>query len=211
MAERIAIVGAGAVGGHVGAYMARAGHDITAIDAWPAHVEAINAHGMTLEGQTPAECFTQPMRAIHITELQAERARGGFDIAFLSVKSYDTRWASELVKEYLAPGGVVVSLQNAINEQTIADVVGWGRTLGMIASKISVELSAPARIKRLVALGGADHTVFRVGECHGRTSARAARIAELTEIFDAIMPSVRPQPTTSAMVCSLIAFWSETT
>ncbi|MEO1720457.1 MAG: 2-dehydropantoate 2-reductase, partial [Pseudomonadota bacterium] len=184
MAERIAVVGAGAVGGHVGAYMARAGNDVTLIDPWPEHVEAINAQGMTLDGQTDAECFNVPMRAIHLCDVQAEAKSSGFDIVFMSTKSYDTRWATEMIAPYLAPGGFVVSLQNAINEPTIADVVGWGRTLGMIASKISVELYAPGRITRLVALGGKDHTVFRVGECHGRNSARAERLAELASLAD---------------------------
>ena len=39
MAKRIAVVGAGAVGGYAGAHMAAAGHDVTLIDPWPEHVE----------------------------------------------------------------------------------------------------------------------------------------------------------------------------
>ncbi len=45
MGQRIAVVGAGAVGGYVGAGLAAAGHDVTLIDPWPAHVEAIQAAG----------------------------------------------------------------------------------------------------------------------------------------------------------------------
>ena len=55
MEPRIAIVGAGAVGGYVGANLAQAGHDVTLIDPWPAHVEAIRANGMNLYGMTEAE------------------------------------------------------------------------------------------------------------------------------------------------------------
>ncbi|MEO1709303.1 MAG: 2-dehydropantoate 2-reductase [Pseudomonadota bacterium] len=187
MIERIAVVGAGAVGGHVAAYMARAGHDVTLIDAWPAHVDQMKQKGLTLKGSTEPECFTTPVRALHITDLQSEGRGRGFDIVFLSTKSYDTRWATEMIRDYLAPEGFVVSLQNAINEPTIAEVVGWGRTVGAIASKISVELDAPGHITRLVKLGGQDHTVFRVGECHGRETPRAKRVAQLLGHADSAM------------------------
>ena len=52
MKPKIAIFGAGALGGHVGGYLARDGHDITLIDPWPEHVEHMRAAGLTLEGQT---------------------------------------------------------------------------------------------------------------------------------------------------------------
>jgi 2-dehydropantoate 2-reductase len=100
------------------------------------------------------------------------------------MKSYDTEWVTQLVKPYLAPGGYVVSLQNCINEERIAGVVGWGRTLGCIASRISVELFAPGRIRRQAPKGAASHTVFRVGEVHGLPTERARRVAELLSVVD---------------------------
>ena len=54
--DKIAIVGAGALGGHVGAYLTREGHDVTLIDAWPEHIEHMRAHGLTLDGATEPEC-----------------------------------------------------------------------------------------------------------------------------------------------------------
>ncbi len=65
------------------------------------------------------------------------------DIAFICTKSYDTHWAALFIRQYLAPGGYVVSLQNCMNEETIAGVVGWGKTMGCIASNISVGLVEP--------------------------------------------------------------------
>jgi len=183
MSPRIAIVGAGALGGHVGGYLARAGRDVTLIDAWPDHVMAMRAHGLTLAGLTAEENFTQKVRAIHITDVQAE-AKRPFDVVFIAVKSYDTVWASAMMLDYVAPGGFFVSLQNGINEERLAGVVGWGRTLGCIASAISVELTGPARIQRTVMKGGAKHTVFRVGEPHGRITARSKLIAELVSSAD---------------------------
>ena len=51
MGKRIAVIGAGAVGGYVGAGLAASGQDVTLIDPWPAHVEAVRTHGMELYGR----------------------------------------------------------------------------------------------------------------------------------------------------------------
>jgi len=95
------------------------------------------------------------------------------------VKSYDTEWASLLIRQYLAPGGFVVSLQNCLNEEKIAGVVGWGRVVGAIASRISVNLWAPGCIRRTGPQGGAAYTVYRIGEPHGRITDRVKLLAEM--------------------------------
>ena len=100
------------------------------------------------------------------------------------MKSYDTIWATAMIKEYLAPDGFVVSLQNSINEERVASVMGWGKTIGCIASKIAVELSEPGLITRHVALGGDKHIVFRVGEAHGRITPRINMIKDLLSPVD---------------------------
>jgi len=140
MNERILIIGAGAVGAYVGGYFARAGRDVILADPWPAHVEHMQAHGLRLEGMTEPECFESKPRAMHFTDLQSLSKEKPADIAFICVKSYDTPWAAALAKTYLAPDGFMVSLQNGINEDAIADVIGWNKVIGCIASKIVVEL-----------------------------------------------------------------------
>jgi 2-dehydropantoate 2-reductase len=184
MGPRIAIVGAGALGAHVGAFLTRDGRDVTLIDPWPEHVERMRGEGLSVSGLTPPETFTVPVKALHITELQQVSRQAPFDIAFVAVKSYDTVWATALIQQYLAEGGFVVSLQNCINEERIAGVVGWGRTVGCIASMISVELFAPGRVRRHVGLGGEAHTVFRVGEVHGRVTPRVSALAEMLACVD---------------------------
>ena len=180
----IAIVGAGALGGHVGAYLTRAGERITFIDPWPEHVEKMRREGLTLRGQTGPENFTVPVKAIHLTELQDTIKGEPFDLAFVSMKSYDTIWATEMIKPYLSESGFVASLQNSINEERIASVVGWGRTVGVIAATIAVELMAPALIRRNVALGGDKRLIFRVGEPHGRITPRVEKIAQMLKCVD---------------------------
>jgi 2-dehydropantoate 2-reductase len=184
MGKRIVVVGAGAVGGYVGGHLTRAGHDVTLIDPWPEHVEAMRRDGLQLSGLTAAERHTVPVNALHLTEVQGLVRQKPIDVAIVSVKSYDTEWATLLIRQYLAPDGFVVSLQNCINEERIAQHVGWGRTVGCIASLIAVELYEPGRIKRTVPLGGERHTVFRVGEPHGRVTRRVEEIADLLRSVD---------------------------
>ena len=183
MKKRIAIVGAGALGGYVGGSLAHLGHDVTLIDPWPEHIETIRSRGLELDGMTPEERFTvKSAKTMHLTEVQSLAAHP-VDVAMVAVKSYDTAWATALIKPYLSAQGFVVSLQNCLNEETIAGIVGWGRTLGVIASIISVDLYEPGRIRRTASKGGDKHTVFRIGEPHGRITAR---VEELVEWFRGI-------------------------
>ncbi|WP_187830145.1 ketopantoate reductase family protein [Siccirubricoccus phaeus] len=187
MGNRIAIIGAGAVGGYAGAHMAQAGEDVTFVDMWPENVEAMRSKGLRISHIKDVPEFTVPVRAIHLTELQHVSKEKPFDIAFVCVKSYDTAWATLMVKQYLSPGGFVVSLQNCMNEETVAGIVGWGRTLGAIASSITVDLCEPGHVRRASGKGGAAHTVFRVGEVHGRITDRAKEVTRLVAYSDSAL------------------------
>ncbi len=176
MGKRIAIVGAGALGGYVGGNLAHHGHDVTLIDPWPENVETIRTKGLELDGLTPEERFTvKGVKILHLTEVQS-LARKPVDVAMVAMKSYDTAWATMLIKPYLSQQGFVVSLQNCLNEETIANIVGWGRTVGVVASLISVDLFEAGRIRRTIPKGGDKHTVFRVGEPHGRITERVEEL-----------------------------------
>src|ERR1700736_3170592 len=143
MGRKIAIIGAGAVGGYAGAHMVQAGEDVTFIDPWPAHVEHMRKHGLRVTHAMDGPEFCVAVRAMHVTDAQQLAKEKPVDIAFVCMKSYDTAWATMLIKQYLAPDGYIVSLQNCMNEETIAGVVGWGKVLGSIASSITVQLHAP--------------------------------------------------------------------
>ncbi len=184
MGRKIAIVGAGAVGGYAGAHMVQAGEDVTFIDPWPEHVEHMRRHGLRVTHAKEVPEFAVPVRALHVTDAQVLAKEAPVDIAFICMKSYDTAWATTLIRQYLAPAGYVVSLQNCMNEETVAGVVGWGRTLGCIASRITVELRAPGHVHRGAGKGGTRHTVFRAGEVHGRITPRADEIRRLVAHAD---------------------------
>lgn len=186
MGPRIMVVGAGAVGGYVGGHLARLGHDVTLLDPWPEHVEAIRTRGLRLTGLSEEDNCTVEVPTMHVTEAQSISRQRPIDIAFVSMKSYDTEWATTMIRQYLAPSGYVVSLQNCINEERIAGIVGWGRVVGAIAATISVDLHAPGEIRRTVPRGGTLHTTFRVGEVHGRITPRVQALAEMIGGIDSI-------------------------
>ena len=180
--NKIAIMGAGAVGSYLGAFLTRAGEDVTLIDMWDKNVIAIKTDGITVTGsQGP---FTQTAKALHLHEVQHETRL--FDIVLLAVKSYDTLWATEFIKAHLAPEGFVVSCQNSINDYAVASIVGRHRTLGCVMSVIEVALLDSGHVTR----GGdpgrnRSHYVFRVGELCGPISPRVTRVVELLEHIDA--------------------------
>lgn len=181
MGKHIAFVGAGAVGGYVGAHLARAGEDISLIDPWPEHVNAINRDGMHLGGSQGEHVVR--VKAMHIHEVQSF-VRKPVDIAIICTKSYDTEWAALMIRQYLAPQGYIVSMQNGVNEERIASVAGWGKTVGCIISTISVNCFKPGHISRYQQPGGKKHTVFRVGEVHGKETTRASELAAILGAVD---------------------------
>ena len=184
MAPRIAIVGTGAVGGYVGAHLVKGGHDVTFIDMWPENVEAMRTKGLRVKHLKDVPEFTVKVRALHITDVQGLINEAPIDIAFVCVKSYDTAWATMMIKQYLAPDGYVVSLQNCINEPVVASVVGEDRTLGSIASSITVELTGPGEVFRAAGKSGDGHTVFRVGQPNGKITERVKQVRDLVALSD---------------------------
>ena len=185
MAEkRIVVVGAGAIGGYTGGNLAHNGFDVTLVDPWPEHIEAIRRDGLALEGITPDEFVLARPKTLHLTEIQHLAKERPIDIAFISMKSYDTEWATMMIRQYLAPSGYVVSLQNCINEERIAQIVGWGKTVGAIAAILSAELYAPGKIRRTGAKNPPGHEVYRVGEVHGRLTKRIEELGAMIRTVD---------------------------
>src|SRR6201987_2490911 len=97
LGRKIAIVGAGAVGGYAGAHMVQAGEDGTFIDPWPAPVEHMRKHGLRVTHAMKEPEFTVAGRALHVTDAQALAKEEAVDIAFVCMKSYDTAWAAMLI------------------------------------------------------------------------------------------------------------------
>ena len=168
---RIGVLGVGAIGGVIGGYLSRAGHDVTLMDMWPANVERIKDRGLTITA-TEEEFTVQPT-ALHLGEVSASRP--SFDAVFLSVKSYDTPWTATFLRPHLAPGGFVVSAQNSINEDTIAAAVGWTRVVGCVVT-LGAGMYEPAHAEKTSAN---DRKAFTVGEPSGLITPRLTGLAEV--------------------------------
>ena len=181
MGDRIGIIGAGALGSYVGAFITRAGEDVTFIDMWPEHVETMRKQGLRASGSQGD--FTVPVKAMHLTDAQGISEL--FDYAVISVKSYDTEWATHFIKRYVKPDGFFISLQNCWNDPVIGAIVGNDRQIGCIASHIEVALWEPGHVMRGGAVGrDGGHHVFRVGEQDGRITPRTEKIAGLLDCID---------------------------
>jgi 2-dehydropantoate 2-reductase len=181
MSRKILFVGAGAVGSYIGAFLSRAGHDVTLVDAWSEQVETIRRRGIAVTG--PHDPFTARPQATHLHE--AQKLPRDFQVVFIATKVYDTAWAAQLALRHAAPDGLIVSSQNCWPDPIVASVTGAQRTVGLIMSKIGVALWTPGEVERGLEKGqGQGHDVFRVGEHDGRITPRARELAEMLSVID---------------------------
>ena len=181
MAKKILFVGAGAIGSYIGAFLSRAGHDVTLVDPWAEQVEMIRKKGISVTG--PHDPFEAHPKAVHLGESQ--RMPRDFDLAFVAMKVYDTAWAAQLALRHLAPNGFIVASENCWPDPIVASVAGASRSLGLIMSKIGVAVWKPGQVERGAEKGqGTGHDVFRVGEHDGRVTPRAKELAEILSVVD---------------------------
>lgn len=160
----ITVVGAGAIGGTVGAFLADAGYDVTLVDRDAAHVAAIKERGLRITGIRGDRVFHP--RAVHGDDL-----RGPLGVTFLCVKGHFTEGAMEQLGPLLAPDGYILSLQNGMNEKVIARHVGAERTVGAFIH-FGADLMEPGLIQL-----GTEQTIF-IGELDGRVTPRAEALRD---------------------------------
>ncbi len=166
----VLVWGAGAIGGTLGAYFTRAGHEVVYVDIAEEHVEALNDRGLELEG--PIDTFTVPAKAFTPDTLQDR-----YKCVLLCTKAHHTRDAVERLEPFLAPDGYVVSVQNGLNEEEIAERVGEERTVGAFVN-FGADYLAPGRIH----YGGRGAVVL--GELDGEMTSRLERLHTLFLTFD---------------------------
>jgi 2-dehydropantoate 2-reductase len=170
--NRITIVGAGAIGGTIGAYLTRGGASVQLVDRAVEHVAAMTSAGLRIEAFD--ETFTASVEATAPEDLA-----GPLDIVMLAVKAQDTEAATRALLPLLTDGSVIVSLQNGLCERTIAHIVGPERTIGCLVN-FSADYLAPG----VISYGGPG--TVRLGELDGRTSQRLAALRELLLPFGAV-------------------------
>jgi 2-dehydropantoate 2-reductase len=167
---RILVWGAGAIGGTMGAYLRRAGHDITFVDNVPEHVAAINAGGIRITG--PVQEFTQ-----HVPAFTPDEVTGSWDTIMLATKAHHTDAATRALRPHLGAAGCVISVQNGLNELAIAKLVGAERTVGAFVN-FGADYLEPG-----VILHGSRAAVV-VGEIDGHVTRRVSAIRDAWSDFD---------------------------
>lgn len=170
MADPIVIWGAGAIGGTLGAYLARAGHEVLLVDTVAEHVEACRTKGLRIFG--PVAEFTQIIPAVTPAELTGRYSR-----IVLAVKAQATKAALPMLAPHLASDGFVFSAQNGLNELEIAEAVGAERTMGCFVN-FGADWHAPGEI--LFGNRGA----FVVGEIDGAIRDRTRAMHAICQAFE---------------------------
>jgi len=163
---RIAILGAGGVGGYYGGLLARSGHDVALI-ARGAHLAALREQGLRVES-VHGDFQVRPVQA---TDEPAEI--GAVDLVLVAVKSYDLEAAAEAAGPLLGPDTAVLPLLNSLDaDRRLADVLGEGSVLAGL-THISSSLAAPGLVRQISGVRR-----ITLGERDGATTPRARRIAE---------------------------------
>src|SRR5512137_853773 len=168
----ITVWGAGAIGGITGGALARAGHDVLLVDVHEGHVAALKGDGLTVEDVRGT--WHVPVKAATPAEV-----RGPLGLILLAVKAQATPDAIEQIFPHLTDASVVVSVQNGLNEELIAERIGAARTVGCLVNW-AADWIAPGRIQ----FGGPGS--FLVGELDG---AITPRVRDLVDLLSVVMPS----------------------
>lgn len=166
---KLLVMGAGAIGSVVGGFMAKHGHSVALVGRAP-HMRAIREHGIRITGIWGEHV----VRGIETHTTPEALEPGAFDLVLIAVKAYDTAFAIDAAAPLIADHTLVCSYQNGLgNAETIAERIGWQRTIGARAI-YGVVVKEP---------GWVDVTVIAnptaVGTYHPDTSTDAVRrIAE---------------------------------
>ncbi len=171
--DPILIWGAGAIGGTLGAYWARAGVPVLMVDIVAEHATACRGTGLVIEG--PVEQFTQMVPAVTPDQLGERKQR--YSRVVLAVKAHATANALDALTPLVAEDGFVLSAQNGLNELLIAERLGAERTMGCFVN-FGADWLGPGRI-----LFG-NRAAVVVGEIDGSIRPRTRQMHALLQIFE---------------------------
>lgn len=164
-AKEITVVGAGGIGGTVGAFLAAAREKVTVVDRSEPHVEAIRSGGLLVDG------LFGERRVRFENAFFPEQLRAPLGFVLLAVKSHHTDDALATIAPLLADDGFIVSLQNGLNERRIAEVVGSSRTVGAMVHMVADHVG-PGHVTRFT------EGEFHIGELDGKITPRIEEVAK---------------------------------
>ncbi len=163
---RVAVMGAGAIGGYYGGRLAQAGHDVAFITRGE-HLRAIQAGGLKLVGAAGDAVITSAQATDDPTGLAPA------DIVLFCVKLFDTEDAARAIAPLLSKGGACITLQNGVDGQhRIGAILGNDRVMGGIAF-VSALIESPGIIRYM-----SKAPSIKFGEADGRMTQRATRFRD---------------------------------
>ena len=168
--DPIVIWGAGAMGGSIGSWLFRAGHDVVFVDSDEAHVEAIQERGLRITG--PIGEFTVSAPCVLPREVRSD-----LGTVLPCVKAHHTESALDVLAPLLCTDGFIVSVQNGLNERVVADRVGVARTVGCFVN-FGADVTEPGIVMR------GNHGACVVGELDGTVGVRIRSVHEVMRGFE---------------------------
>ena len=171
---RVAIYGAGSLGTILGAFISKAGVPVELINRNKAHIEALKIKGAQVVGTMQ---FCQPVIAYTPDEMS-----GQYDILFLMTKQQHNAEVVQMLKNYLAADGVLVTFQNGLPEMQIAEVLGEERVLGSTVAW-GATLQSPGVCELT---SEPDALSFSLGAISDKRSKHFTKVKELLELMGTV-------------------------
>jgi len=137
--QRVAVMGAGAVGCYYGGMLARAGHSVTLIGR-PQHVHAVRAQGLRMQTLH----FDELLPVSASTEAAAVAVA---NLVLFAVKSPDTEAAGEQLRPYLATGALVLCLQNGVDNAERLRATLPGHEVAAAVVYVATEMAGPGHLR----------------------------------------------------------------
>ncbi|MEE9566043.1 MAG: 2-dehydropantoate 2-reductase [Desulfobacteria bacterium] len=164
---KIAIVGTGAMGSVYAGLLGDAGNEVWAIDTWQAHIDAIRAKGLRVEGASGD-------RIVKVNATSDTTSVGTVDLVIIATKAMHVEAAAESAKALIGPGTTVLTIQNGLGSaEKVARALGEEKvTIGVVGG-FGASIKAP---------GHAHHNgweLVRLGELNGPVTPRLERVAKI--------------------------------
>ena len=167
----VVVAGVGGIGGTIAAAVALGGGEVSVIDAWPDHIEAIRADGLRIAGPSPTGERTARLPALHIGDWWR---LAPIDLLVIGTKAFDNPWIAPLLAPRLGDGATVISAQNGVNEPQLADLLGSERMIGAVVL-FPAALIGPGHVR-------VDwRPTLMIGEMDGARTDRLERVASVLE------------------------------